>query len=227
MPKTQHELDEIVLSSFARENPAKIMDEVRQMLTVLNLMDVKSLIEIGNENGGSISLWLKLWDQVKIFGVDADLYGLKTSRVDREFRWQSWCTPHSDQRVNITWGDSHSPQTKDGLIKKLAGYGLSKVDLMLIDGDHSEAGTEQDYLDYKELVRPGGVIIIEDIHPYKLDDGTYRPDVMGWKFWDRFKPKPIHQDISRAPHPRANWHVWDYYHNPGNQKSFGWGWIFV
>lgn len=223
--KTQKQLDEIVVSSFERENGAQIYDELRQVANILNLLDVKSMLEIGCENGGSLSFWLKLWDSLEFFGIDADVYGLKTSRQERENRWRNWCS--SSQNAQIIWGDSHDSETRETFSRKLSERWLSQVDFLHIDGDHSEKGTEQDYEMYKRFVRPGGLILVGDIHPYKLDDGSYRQDVMGWKWWQRFKPTPISQLKDRNPHPRKNWHVFDIYNNYGNQRSFGFGFIFV
>lgn len=223
--KTQTQLDEIIISSFERERGGQIYDELRQVANILNLLDVKSMLEIGVENGGSLSFWLKLWNHLSYFGIDADVYGLKTSKQEREIRWCGWCS--SNQTVNMVWGDSHAAATKESLAELLNRHWVSQVDFLHIDGDHSELGTEQDYEMYKHFVRPGGLILVGDIHPYKLDDGSYRQDVMGWKWWQRFKPTPISQLKDRNPHPRKNWHVFDIYNNYGNQRSFGFGFIFV
>lgn len=228
-PKTQEQLDTLLLEAYRRECGAKIYDELRHAFNIFNLMDVKSMIEVGNENGGGISAYLNLWDDVHFFGVDADLYGLKTSRADREHRWRSWCSPK--QTLDIIWGDSHAPSTLQNLKTKMAEYGLDTVDLLSIDGDHSEAGTEQDFYDYGALVSPGGCIVVEDIHPYTYRDGPkkgeYRPDVMVWKFWDRLKP-PIISSLGgdRKPHPRPNWNVFSISHDAGNQNAFGYGFVF-
>lgn len=223
-PKSQKELDELLIASHKRESAAKIFDELRWALTVLNLLDVRSMIEIGAENGGSLSVWQKLWDPMAAFIVDADVYGLAASRENRVNRWNSWMSP--TQSLDVTWGDSHSPDTKKRLIDSMAKRGLNQVDLLVVDGDHSEAGTEADYVDYSPLVRSGGLVLMEDINRYVKDDGTDREDVMGWKWWNRFKPPVISQLIDRAPHPRPNWHVWDLFHDKDRQRSFGYGFVF-
>lgn len=224
-PKTQAELDKAVLDAFSLEQGAQIYDEIRQVSCIFNLIDVRSMIEIGCENGGSIAIWLKLWDDLKYFGVDLDSYGLKTSKEGRLARWKSWC--NLKQSVEITWGDSHQQDTIDRLRQTLANHQLTQVDMLMVDGDHSELGTEQDYEMYKSFVRPGGVIVVQDIHPYVKDDGTFREDVMGWKWRDRFIPKPIPQTESREPHLRPNWQSFAVYNNFGFQRSFGFLFIFV
>ena len=46
--------------------------------------------------------------------------------------------------------------------KALAG---KPVDFLFIDGDHTEKGVEQDFENYRGLVRPGGLIAFHDIAP--------------------------------------------------------------
>jgi predicted O-methyltransferase YrrM len=57
-------------------------------------------------------------------------------------------------------GNSHDPEFRKKVEKEL---GDEKADLLFIDGDHTEAGVEADYRDYKHLVRPGGIIAFHDI----------------------------------------------------------------
>lgn len=219
-PLTQKQLDQVVIEAHAREGGGQIYDELRQILCILNLMDVKSMIEIGTENGGSLSVWQKMWDSLAMFAVDMDSYGLGKTREERENRWSSWLTPK--QSLDVIWGNSHSLNTALNLGAAMTSRGFEKVDLLYVDGDHSEAGIEADFKMYSPFVRPGGLVLMTDIHPY-----PGRDDVMAYKFWNRLKPVPISQDEGREPHPRPNWQAFDVYHDKGNQKSFGWAFLFV
>ena len=49
------------------------------------------------------------------------------------------------------------------LQKVIAALAGRKVDFLFIDGDHTVGGVTADYNDYKEFVRPGGVIAFHDI----------------------------------------------------------------
>jgi hypothetical protein len=46
------------------------------------------------------------------------------------------------------------------LRRRLAGRG---IDLLLIDGDHQWSGVRQDFINYREFVRDGGLIAFHDI----------------------------------------------------------------
>ncbi len=219
-PLSQKQLDAVIIDAHAREGGGQIYDELRQVLCILNLLDVRSMIEVGTENGGSLSVWQKLWDPLAMFSVDMDSYGLKVPRETREPRWRSWLSP--SQSLDVTWGDSHDADTLRRLKEAMGLRGLEQVDLLYVDGDHSEAGVEKDFDMYSPLVRPGGLVLLTDIHPH-----PGRDDVMAYKFWRRLKPPPIKQDDGREPHPRSNWQIFDVYHDKGTQKSFGWGFLFV
>jgi hypothetical protein len=64
----------------------------------------------------------------------------------------------------------------------LPDYG-EKADFLFIDGDHTEPGVEADYNDYKEFVRPGGLIAFHDIienQPLEINQVYH--------LWKRIKP---------------------------------------
>jgi hypothetical protein len=48
------------------------------------------------------------------------------------------------------------------LSHEVAGRWAGEVDLVFIDGDHSEAGCEQDWLDWSPFVAPGGRVVFHD-----------------------------------------------------------------
>lgn len=74
--------------------------------------------------------------------------------------------------------DSHETYTLELLQKK-----MDKIDLLFIDGDHSEKGCLLDFHLYKQLVAPGGIIGIHDITEHKP-----WPHVEVWKVWANLKP---------------------------------------
>ena len=65
-----------------------------------------------------------------------------------------------DQRVHFLTGDSHDAATRDAIEQRLDGR---EVDVLFIDGDHSEAGVERDFELYADLVRDGGLVVFHDI----------------------------------------------------------------
>jgi len=50
-------------------------------------------------------------------------------------------------------GDSHSPETKEGILRILDG---EQLDYLFLDGDHTYCGVQRDFQMYAPLVRSGG-----------------------------------------------------------------------
>jgi predicted O-methyltransferase YrrM len=48
------------------------------------------------------------------------------------------------------------------LSHEVAGAWREQLDLVFIDGDHSEAGCERDWLSWREHVRAGGRVVFHD-----------------------------------------------------------------
>lgn len=61
-------------------------------------------------------------------------------------------------------------------------FGNGSVDFAFIDGDHTYEGVKADFLNYGNLVRPGGVIAFHDILPV-----SEFPDIQVFRFWQEIK----------------------------------------
>lgn len=88
-------------------------------------------------------------------------------------------------------GNSHSADFKDKVARTLAGQ---KVDFLFIDGDHTSTGVEQDYLDYKEFVRPGGLIAFHDIV-----EKQPLPENQVFHFWQTIRSNDQAEEIVANP----------------------------
>jgi predicted O-methyltransferase YrrM len=73
--------------------------------------------------------------------------------------------------------------------------GGDKLDLLLIDADHSYSGVKQDFLLYRHFVRDGGIIAFHDVVPdhltkFKYDPASWTGARSGevYLFWERIKP---------------------------------------
>lgn len=73
-------------------------------------------------------------------------------------RYRSLARP--GQRVTCLWRNSHDDETAAQVRVALGG---APLDLLFLDGDHSDAGIARDYELYAPLVREGGVIALHDI----------------------------------------------------------------
>jgi len=144
-------------------------DEFWDLLTVLNSIEPKVIVEIGVNHGGSTVFWDHLVgpDGVTI-GIDI-LQGEIMSMFRPEF-----CdyTPVSD--LHLVDGDSHKQETLTEVKRILNGR---PVDFLFIDGDHSYSGCKLDYEMYEPLVQEGGIIGLDDVSE------PYQP------FWDEL-PEP-------------------------------------
>lgn len=80
---------------------------------------------------------------------------------------------------NIIIGNSQKPESL-GKVKTLLNG--NKINFLYIDGDHSYKGCTSDFNMYKELVVPGGLIVLHDIK--KFDS---KPHIEVHKFWKELK----------------------------------------
>ncbi len=112
-----------------------------------------TILEIGTAQAGT----LFIWSQIAIEKV------ITCDILEPAFRkdlYENFPGPSSTCQVHILSGDSHTKDFKNLVAKTLGGR---KVDFLFIDGDHTEKGVRADFRDYKEFVRPGGIIAFHDI----------------------------------------------------------------
>ena len=152
------------LFAFAREHigaPSQDPDEFRPFLAWVSEIGPRVTMEIGTENAGTGFLLAHALPTVEVH-VAMDL------RIWNKRRLRQIHRP--TVTIETIEGDSHAQRTRERLVSILAGR---PIDLLFIDGDHSFAGVAQDFWDYRELVRPGGVIAFHDIVP----DGRLRSGI--------------------------------------------------
>lgn len=85
-------------------------------------------------------------------------------------------TVNGSSRGKVTWIEKFSQDAARGWNES--------IDLILIDGDHSETAVERDWQDWSRFVRPGGAVIFHDARVFK--GGWTTPDYGPVKFVDRF-----------------------------------------
>jgi predicted O-methyltransferase YrrM len=174
----------VELSLEARQRGA--MQKEREFTGLLEMLAQRKprvLVEIGAGAGGTF------WAFAKVAAHDALLVSI--DKANEQFDYKVTEAQVTDtlgrcggegQRVEIIRADSHAPSTVDAVARLLGSEPI--VDFLFIDGDHSEEGVEQDFQDYAQFVRPGGIIGFHDILP--------PPQWMAWckvdRFWERMKP---------------------------------------
>lgn len=140
----------------------------------------KIILEIGTARAGTLLVWSSIAaDKV----ITCDL----VHRAAQRPLLEALPPPGSQCQVKLLTGNSHEAQFKQRVAHELAGR---KVDFLFIDGDHTATGVAQDYNDYKEFVRPGGIIAFHDI----LESQPY-PDNQVYHFWKQVKPGAVTEEF--------------------------------
>jgi len=126
-----------------------------------------AVAEIGRAKGGTLALLCRAASPDALI-ISLDLPGARYSGPIPFFNKGAWRRPllramrGPGQDLRLIDGDSRSPASVELFGKALNGR---KLDLLLIDGDHTFGGLKSDFELYSGFVRPGGVIAFHDIQP--------------------------------------------------------------
>lgn len=140
-------------SGFYRVKSLQIPDEITALAKTVASIRPAVILEIGTAAAGTLLIWSKIASS-KVVTCD-----LQDMTLQSEF-FKQFPPPGSSCKVIPLSGDSHSRKFQQQVSKALEG---DDVDFLFIDGDHSEEGVWKDFLDYRHLVRPGGLIAFHDI----------------------------------------------------------------
>lgn len=146
-------MDERVCSATAWE----IQQVCHQIVSHMRACEQRpgTYVEIGSFRGGSLCHYGGAMPVGStLIAVDRPLAhaGTQLYEVADDMRQREY-------QVHLVSGDSHSPETLSALQELL---GTRLVDVLLIDGDHSQAGCRKDLEMYVPLVRPGGLVVMHD-----------------------------------------------------------------
>lgn len=134
-------------------NTLQIPTEITQLAKAVQAINPRIIVEIGTARGGTLLIWSYLASK-RVITCDLNDTTLQRPLFSR------FPPPGSNCQVTLLSGNSHEASFKARLAQELNG---EKADFLFIDGDHTESGVEADYNDYKEFVRPGGLIAFHDI----------------------------------------------------------------
>lgn len=115
--------------------------EIDGLIELVKDLQPHHVIEIGVNRGGTSALWHEL-NTGLVIGIDDKVNNL----ADRFPRFRS-----------VT-GSSHLVY---GQVAELLDR---PADFLFIDGDHARDGVQQDFDEYRRLVRPGGIVAFHDIN---------------------------------------------------------------
>lgn len=170
---------------FMTVKTLQIPQEITQLAQAVQALNPKIIVEIGTARGGTSLIWSYLASE-RVITCDLNDMSLQRPLFSR------FPPPSSKCQVTLLSGNSHEPAFKARLAKELNG---EKADFLFIDGDHTEGGVEADYNDYKEFVRPGGLIAFHDIV-----EKQPLPTNQVYHFWKRLTPGADVQEFVANPH---------------------------
>jgi predicted O-methyltransferase YrrM len=150
-------LVELAIANKAQQKPKEFCG----LLETLNEMTSNKIaVEIGSYDGGCLHAYIKLFD--KVISIDLE----NRSRL---------------KEVDYIIGDSKNCLP---ILKETIGGKNTKIDFLMIDGDHTYNGVKADFELYSKLVRKGGVIAFHDIIDSPLHRELFcRVDL----FWNEIK----------------------------------------
>jgi len=158
--------------------------EIIALAKTVAALKPKIILEIGTARGGTLLIWSSLASERVI---SCDLVHRDAQRPLLE----ALPPPGSTCKVTLLTGNSHDAAFKQRVARALDGQ---KADFIFIDGDHTESGVAQDYNDYKEFVRPGGIIAFHDIV-----ESQPLPDNLVYHFWRKVKPGQVAEEFINDP----------------------------
>ena len=137
--------------------------ELMEMAKLIEEKKPRTIVEIGTANGETFSLLCQICPEDSIL-VSIDLPGGDFSGGYSEsdvLRLKAFAK--GNQQVHCILNDSHLEDTKKDLLKI-----IKKIDILIIDGDHSYEGVKKDFEMYSPLMSNGGLIFFHDIrfHPF-------------------------------------------------------------
>lgn len=177
--KKPYKLEDIVnqainfkTTGFYKIKSVQKTSEIQALAKAVSKIKPEVILEIGTCDAGTLFIWANIASK-KV--ITCDIHGSER----RTKFYNSFPPDNSGCNVKTMIGNSHEAAFKEKVKKELAG---EKVDFLFIDGDHTEKGVEQDFNDYQEFVRPGGIIAFHDIlekQPIPANQVYY--------FWERLK----------------------------------------
>ena len=100
--------------------------------------EIKSLLEIGVQYGGSLKMWKDYFPNAQITGMDIN----------------PKCKKHKEKRIDIVIGDQADPKT----LEKLGNF-----DIIVDDGGHTMAQQIVSFEVLWDHINRGGVYVLEDL----------------------------------------------------------------
>jgi len=105
-----------------------------------------ALLEIGIQNGGSMEIWGKYFENA------TSLTGCDINEKCRNLRFE-------DPRIAVIVGDANSDAIQSEIVRRSARF-----DLIIDDGSHKSGDIVKSFARYFPLLNRGGIFLAEDLH---------------------------------------------------------------
>lgn len=184
---------DLVLGGFnGAIRPIQNRDELVEFLHTVQALKPRTVMEIGTAKGGTLLLLCKAASpDATVISLDLQ-YGRNGGGYPRwkERTFRKFVSP--GQTLHLIRGDSHQPSSLAQVERLLDGR---KLDLLLIDGDHSYEGVRKDFQMYSPLMSETGVIALHDIV-----ENAYDESIDVHRFWNELEGSRRTVRITRAVH---------------------------
>jgi predicted O-methyltransferase YrrM len=165
----------------------QVRSEIEALVSFVSVHNPRVAGEIGTRDGGNTFLFMHALSHVERYvGMDLAVRNRQKLLASRR----------RGQRAQLFSGNSQTTEMRDRVRQYLEG---DLFDFLFIDGDHRYEGVKADFLNYRSLVRPGGLIAFHDIVK-----GQATSEEMGggnvWaggvpRFWQELKPSYEHREF--------------------------------
>lgn len=138
--------------------------ELGQLLALLDQARPRRIVEVGADRGGTLWAWSRIPGPPQVVAVSLPGGPYSTTGEAPQL--------HGAQLVE---GDSADAETYRRACEALD---YQRADFCMIDADHTFRGVAADWLQWRALVRPGGLLAFHDITPHARSR-----EVEVWRFW--------------------------------------------
>ena len=144
--------------------PLQVKEELTQFLKLIIKLRPKIIFECGTAHGGNLFLLTRFSDRDSTI-ISVDLPGGRFGGGYPSWKisfYKSFAS--NNQKIILIRDDSHKISTLEKVKEVLNNR---KIDIAYIDGDHTYSGAKKDFELYRNLVKPGGLMVFHDIAPHK------------------------------------------------------------
>lgn len=153
--------------------------EIGELMKRVREKQPRVIVEIGTAKGGTLFLFCQhAADDAMIISLDLP-FGRNGGGYPKwkEKLYAKFAKP--GQTLHLMRANSHLDETRTRIEALLKGR---KIDVLMIDADHSYEGVKRDYDLYSPLLAEDGFIAMHDVILNRFD-----PEIEVHKFWDELK----------------------------------------